>query len=156
MIRIVRLLAVPVILASACVLAGSGLAVGLCGVGLRPVLGPNRLVSIGAELIRSIRFLPSGPWTTDRCWVYFIQDQAGATKIGISTDPSWRRSALQTGHPEELRLIRTIGQRSIRQARLVEQELHQLVQDRRLHGEWFDLTDRQVGQAIRQARRIRP
>lgn len=156
MVRIVRLLAAPLILVSACVLAGTGLAVGLCGVALRPVLGPNRFVSVGAELIRSIRRLPGGPWTADRCWVYFIQDEAGATKIGISTDPSWRRSALQTGHPEQLRLIRTVGQRSVRHARRVEQDLHQLVQGRRLHGEWFDLTDRQVGQAIRRARRMGP
>lgn len=155
MIWIVRLLATPIVLASATVLLLTGVVIGLIGVAGRLAVGPNHWVTAGADLIRTIEDLPVWPRTSELTWVYFIQDQAGATKIGFSADPSFRRATLQTGHPEHLMLIRAIGHRSEGSARRAERELHERFEHRRLEGEWFDLSDRDLRQALRHARRVR-
>lgn len=66
--------------------------------------------------------------------VYFIQSgHAGPIKIGYSTNPVQQRlAALQTGHPEPLRVLAEVeGDRS------VEADLHQRFRRHRMKGEWF-------------------
>lgn len=65
--------------------------------------------------------------------VYLIQvGSEGAVKIGFAASTQRRLRALQTGNPDELRLLRTIegGQRE-------EKWLHKRFASQRLRGEWF-------------------
>lgn len=149
------MLAAPIVVLAAMVLVVAGVTVGLFGVAARLAIGPNSWVTAGADLIRTIERLPTWSWNSKRTWVYFIQDRGGATKIGFSADPSFRRSSLQTGHPEHLALTRAIPYRSESSARRVERELHDRWERRRLEGEWFDLSERELKQAVRDARRFR-
>jgi hypothetical protein len=64
--------------------------------------------------------------------VYFIQSkETGAIKIGTSTAPNSRLSALQSANGHELVLLGTTVAHS-------EKELHQKFQEFRLKGEWFE------------------
>lgn len=70
-------------------------------------------------------------------YVYCIRnDDAGAVKIGFSKSPHRRLAELQTASPSALRLISVIPA-------FFEYEsvMHEMMQDRRLHGEWFKDTD---------------
>ena len=65
--------------------------------------------------------------------VYFIQQSdGGPIKIGTAKDPEQRLAALQTGNPQELRLLG-----SVLGSRAVELGLHELFRAYRLNGEWF-------------------
>ncbi len=139
----------------ALVMVAGGLAIGLAGTGLRLATGRTGGVHLGAQMILAIERLPfrftRGPAT----YLYLIQDEQAATKIGISGDPRQRVATLQTGHPEPLRLVRSIRCRSAADARAVEGDLHHYFERNRMNGEWFDLDDRQIRRAIRLARRWR-
>lgn len=65
--------------------------------------------------------------------VYFVQvGDAGPIKIGFSIDPVSRFSALQSGHSERLRLLKTLpGSIGF------ERELHRRFAEHRTNGEWF-------------------
>ena len=133
-------------------LAAGGLTIGLAGIPVRLVLGYSGLVHAGASMIRSIERLTPVRGGT---FVYFIQDEQAATKIGISGDPAQRVTTLQTGHPEPLHLWRTIRCRSAADARAVERDLHAYFELQRMNGEWFDLTERQLRRGVKLARRWR-
>ena len=85
------------------------------------------MVKIGSRLNRLNRF------EGDLKLVYFISDGT-AIKIGISNNPNKRLLELQTGNPNELKLI---GTSHI----LVENDLHELFIHRKLRNEWFELCD---------------
>jgi Meiotically up-regulated gene 113 len=68
--------------------------------------------------------------------VYIFQcSQTGVVKIGISCNVSKRLSAIQTGYPFLLTVVRTI---ETEEPRKMEQKLHKALDDFRLKGEWFD------------------
>jgi hypothetical protein len=68
--------------------------------------------------------------------VYIMQcSQTGVVKIGVSNNPVSRLSAIQTGYPFLLKLERII---KTDEPRLLERQLHKLLDDFRLKGEWFD------------------
>jgi hypothetical protein len=68
--------------------------------------------------------------------VYFIQcTKTKAVKIGISNNPLRRLSALQTGYPFDLILLRVIKTPAPRK---LEKLLHKKMEDFHLRGEWFD------------------
>ncbi len=70
---------------------------------------------------------------TKQTVVYFIQSgDAGPIKIGLAWDAHKRLAALQTGHPEELRLLGTIPGNAE-----VERRLHDRFSHCRIRGEWF-------------------
>jgi len=133
----------------------AGLTIGLAGAAVLALTGRSGGVNAGAELIRSIERLAFGSWRRGRTFVYFIRDEFGATKIGISADPHQRVATLQTGHPEALYLHNTVPCRSGADARAVEGDLHDCFARQRMNGEWFDLDDRQLRRALRLARRWR-
>lgn len=65
--------------------------------------------------------------------IYFIQ--ASGThliKIGVAKDPEKRRQVLQTGHPHQLLIMRTMPG-----GRASERWLHHRYRDFRVQGEWF-------------------
>jgi len=69
--------------------------------------------------------------------VYFIrQGQDGPVKIGFATNARYRLSGLQTGHSEELSIIRLLEGSKDDEARL-----HRRFQHCRLGGEWFEFDD---------------
>lgn len=76
--------------------------------------------------------------------VYVIGGDGGPTKIGVSSKPTSRVLTLQSEHKRKLQVIATCH-RPYGDAFLVERMAHGLLAEKRLHGEWFDVT---VGQAV--------
>ena len=69
--------------------------------------------------------------------VYFIQDvEQGYIKIGQSEEPEKRLRQLQTGNPNELRLLWVDHQGDY-----IEAELHREFREHRVSGEWFQPSD---------------
>ncbi|NNE96435.1 MAG: GIY-YIG nuclease family protein [Acidimicrobiales bacterium] len=155
MIWIVRALLYALVGLTAVAILALGLMIGLVGVAVRAATGSAVLVERGAGLMRSIERLPRPRIGGPEAFVYLVQDERAATKIGISGDPGVRLATLQTGHPDSLHLIKTIGCRTTAEARCVEGDLHDFFQRYRMNGEWFDLSERQVRQAVRLAERWR-
>ncbi len=149
------LLRLAVVTLTALCLFTAGLVVGWFGIVVWLVTGSTMVTHAGVELVRSIERLPLPTWGSGRTYVYLLQDEQAATKIGISAQPRQRIASLQTGHPEPLHLIRAIRCRTAATARAVERDLHAHFEHYRMNGEWFDLTDRQVRRAISLARRWR-
>ncbi|MGI9610385.1 MAG: GIY-YIG nuclease family protein [Acidimicrobiia bacterium] len=155
MIWILHALRLAAVAIAALGLLAAGLVIGWFGIVFRVFTGSTALTRTGGDLIRSIERLPLPSWSRDRTYVYLLQDEQAATKIGISGDPRGRIASLQTGHPEPLRLVKAIGCRNAGAARAVERDLHIHFERHRMNGEWFDLSDRQVRRAIKLARRWR-
>ncbi|NNF55154.1 MAG: GIY-YIG nuclease family protein [Acidimicrobiales bacterium] len=148
------MLLIPLVILSGLTLFMAGFAVGIVGIAVRLLTGRTELVASGAMIIRAIDQLPFGIGT-DRSHVYLIGDEQGAVKIGISHDPVERLASLQTGHPESLVLLSKVSYRTSADARAAETNLHTVFAAQRMNGEWFDLSDRQLRQAHRIARRLR-
>ncbi|CAN99120.1 hypothetical protein sce8948 [Sorangium cellulosum So ce56] len=92
---------------------------------------PSELV---ARLEARLRLWGFGARRRRQTKVYFIQEpKDGAIKIGYTSGPvERRRAALQTGHPEPLRVLATMdGDRS------TEADLHARFGQYRRKGEWF-------------------
>lgn len=72
-------------------------------------------------------------------YVYLMRDaRSGYTKIGFSIDPSRRERTLQSEVPDVRLLCCWAGTRGDERA------LHQRFQEKRVRGEWFDLTDAEI------------
>ncbi len=149
-----RVLVFPLVALSAITLFVVGFIVGIVGVVVALSTGHTRLMTSGAQMIRSIDQLPFG-LGTDRSHVYFISDEQGTVKIGISHEPNERLASLQTGHPEPLELLHAVSFRTSAEARMAESAMHHAFAEQRLNGEWFDLSDRQLRRAFRMSRRLR-
>ena len=80
--------------------------------------------------------------------VYLIKSSDGPVKIGISNDPHSRLILLQNGHAEKLELICQTELLGIYAARNVEKSAHNMFSDKRLHGEWFDLTTEDIDNIV--------
>ena len=76
--------------------------------------------------------------------IYFIQaGDNGPVKIGYSINPEKRLQALQTSHPQKLRMITVIdGDRDL------EKELHEYFSDESVSGEWFNIDMRAILAAL--------
>lgn len=94
---------------------------------------PSVLVSTAERNLRLSGFRARG--RDQKANVYFIQSgTTGPIKIGYSAGPPGRRlAALQTGHPEPLRLLATIEG-----GRETEINLHRRFAAHRKTGEWFE------------------
>lgn len=80
--------------------------------------------------------------------VYFIQSvNGGPVKIGIAKSVSARLAVLQGAQPYALNIIATVPDGG----REMEKKLHQRFADRRINGEWFDITKTEVEAAISDA-----
>lgn len=78
------------------------------------------------------------------CYVYLMEDTSnGFFKIGISSNPEYREGTLQSEKPTiELRCAHKYPSRAI--AHAIEQALHQAFSSKRLRGEWFDLSPKDI------------
>ena len=73
-----------------------------------------------------------------------MKSENGLHKIGISIDPESRLQTLSTG-PVAIELL---WSKKIRDAAHVERIWHEVFQDCRVRGEWFDLDENQVTRFI--------
>jgi hypothetical protein len=82
--------------------------------------------------------------STDPCYVYLMVDTAnGYHKIGISNKPEYRERTLQSEKPSiELLCAKQYPSRTIAEA--IEGALHKAFGEKRLRGEWFNLSDQDV------------
>ncbi len=69
-------------------------------------------------------------------FVYVVENELGACKIGISRDPIARLAALQTGSPHRLRIAHVAGTHCT--GFEIERQAHAFLAGRALGGEWFD------------------
>lgn len=78
------------------------------------------------------------------CFVYLMVDTVNSYhKIGISNSPKYRESTLQSEKPSvELLVAKKFPTRQI--AESIEKALHQSYGSKRLRGEWFDLSEKDV------------
>ena len=75
-------------------------------------------------------------------FVYFIFNaDSNAIKIGKAKDVYKRMKSLQTGTPAYLKLIKVIDAKAGKEAKEIEQSLHQQFEHLRLLGEWFKFND---------------
>lgn len=81
--------------------------------------------------------------------VYVISAGRAPVKVGIAIDPARRLAALQTGHPERLRLHQHIPVAAGR-AREIERLCHLCLADHRMKGEWFDVDPQVAAQVVRE------
>jgi len=77
------------------------------------------------------------------CFVYLMQCM-GVTKIGIARDVKKRLAGIQTSHFSEVKVIHKKRYSSRYKAQQKESELHSLLSENRLKGEWFDLSGKSV------------
>lgn len=82
-----------------------------------------------------------------RGYVYLILSADGCVKIGIAGNPQKRLQELQIGHAGVLRLIHIIPSADPEK---LERKLHLAYGPKRVRGEWFQLTDEDIQQIIKQ------
>lgn len=81
---------------------------------------------------------------TKVCYLYLMKDVAnGYHKIGISNNPSYREKTLQSEKPT-IELITSKGFSDRKIASSFESALHKSYENKRLRGEWFELTEREI------------
>ena len=106
-----------------------------------PLQEPPPQHTIDSNLVAEM-FRNRGQWLhgDDIGWVYcFHNERAGLWKIGFSTRPRhrWRELCNSTGCHLRICWVCPGDER-------VEAELHRRLRDRRQHGEWFVLTEREA------------
>lgn len=82
----------------------------------------------------------------EECYVYLMIDLTNNYhKIGISNKPKYREKTLQSEKPTiEMLCSKRFPNRKI--ANSFEQALHQVYVDKRVRGEWFDLTNEEINE----------
>lgn len=80
----------------------------------------------------------------DKCYVYLMIDRTnGFHKIGISNKPQYREHTLQSEKPSiELICAKEFPSRKIAEA--LESALHKTYENKRVRGEWFDLSKEDI------------
>ena len=84
----------------------------------------------------------------DPCYVYIIGTTAGAYKIGVANDPWKRQKGIQTGCADPSEIILLIICRNKKHAFVVENEIHEELQEYHSSGEWFKLPKSTLGELI--------
>ena len=100
------------------------------------------------EKVRNISQGQGGFVEGDPCYVYLMVDTTnGFHKIGISNNPEYREATLQSEKPTiELICAKQYPTRLIASA--IESALHTAFGDKRLRGEWFELSEQDVNSII--------
>lgn len=71
-------------------------------------------------------------------YIYVIGTDQPPYKVGIAKNPEHRLKALQTGHPQPLRIIHKIPT-DAKRTHLLEAAMHRNMRHHRMTGEWFDM-----------------
>lgn len=80
----------------------------------------------------------------DYCCVYLMNDTAnGYYKIGMSNNPEYRESTLQSEKPSIVKICHK-QYPSRRMARSIEAALHRMYGSKRIRGEWFSLNEKDI------------
>lgn len=75
-------------------------------------------------------------------YVYFMKSKINNwLKIGVSKNPATRQNRIQTKLPFEIDIVKQIASSNPYK---LENNLHILYEDKRMNGEWFDLTDEEI------------
>lgn len=98
----------------------------------------------------------TGPWVGS-C-VYFIQMRvpsvpSGPVKIGLSTEVSSRLAQLTSGSPYPLDIVCIFPGRDLKELAELEYRFHLHFADQQLQGEWFQLSEQELGVLRRPRRR---
>lgn len=80
----------------------------------------------------------------NKYYVYFISDDHGHCKIGITNNMRSRIKNLQNGCPYELDVVKIAIVENETVARAVEDYWHYVFKDKHIRGEWFKLTKREI------------
>lgn len=80
----------------------------------------------------------------EKCFLYLMKDLAnGYHKVGISNNPEYREKTLQSEKPTiELIYVKEFSTRKI--AMSIESALHKTFDNKRLRGEWFDFSEKDI------------
>ena len=71
-------------------------------------------------------------------YIYMMRNNRnGYTKIGVSNNPEYRENTLQSQEPD----VELIWKKKFNNAYCKERELHEAYNEKRIRGEWFNLTD---------------
>jgi hypothetical protein len=74
------------------------------------------------------------------CYLYVISEGSdGPVKVGFSAKPRARLTGLQSGNPRRLTLEEEWLLSKRRHAEIIERDLHDLLANYSMVGEWFDL-----------------
>ena len=71
-------------------------------------------------------------------YIYVIGTDQPPYKVGIAKNPEQRLKALQTGHPQPLRIIQKIPT-DVKRTHLLEAAMHRNLRHCQQTGEWFDM-----------------
>lgn len=110
----------------------------------RDSLELNGLINDSAFLDSTTQETSASLDETDKCFVYLMVDTTnGFYKIGMSKDPQYRESTLQSEKPTiELVCAKEFPNRQI--ASSIESALHKTYSEKNIRGEWFALTKQEV------------
>lgn len=72
-------------------------------------------------------------------YIYVIGSDSPPYKVGISKDPQRRLKDLQTGFPQKLK-IHMMKETESTKTRLLETVIHHHLKHHKTHGEWFDMS----------------
>jgi hypothetical protein len=96
----------------------------------------------------------TSPTRTGISHVYIVND-GFCYKVGVSDDPLNRVASLQTGHPNNLILVRTFELPTREAAFAVESDAHLSLERFRTRGEWFSASLSTVENAVERSAKMR-
>lgn len=88
------------------------------------------------------------PTIVKASYLYFIKAENGKVKIGITDNLTSRFRNISSASPIPIQMIHTVWCES---ALIVEAEIHKMFMGFHSHGEWFDIDDHQILEAIEYA-----
>jgi len=91
-----------------------------------------KMCATKVQVVRRLRY-KSKPKFKPVAGTYFIADQRGRVKIGVSKNVIGRLHAIQTDNADKLTLLKVVGEDEI--------DLHTKFDKYRIRGEWFTLSD---------------
>lgn len=108
-------------------------------------MGPVKLCNRLIERVKQ-----EGPYEEEEQATYLYLIRKGGTdhyKIGISTNPDGRLKSLQSANPDKLDLVAYCVHDN---AYEVEQSIHEILSDKRLNCEWFELESEMIVYLLRE------
>lgn len=78
-------------------------------------------------------------------YVYFIKADTLGVKIGCTSNLESRVKALKVASPHELTLITSVKSSNYIE---LERQFHEWFKHKHIKGEWYDITDAEIGQAL--------